>query len=120
MENSNVLTKKREVNIELLRIVAMFMVITLHCVGHGLLLENKNINPVNSILVRFLDSFSLTANSIFILITGYYYIEKKFNIKKILLLWGKTLIYSILIFAICNILGMHTNVFYSFFPILSG
>ena len=113
-------TKKRDVNIELLRIVAMFMVITLHCIQHGLLLNNRNISIVNSILIQFLNFFALTANAIFIIITGYYNIEKKFNINKILTLWGKTLLYSIIIFAFCTILDMKTYVYNSFFPIMSG
>ena len=112
--------KKRETNMELLRIVAMFMVITLHCVGRGLLLSNPAIDTTNLILIQFLDSFSLTANSIFILLTGYYSIDKKFNVKKILLLWGKTLLYCIIIFIIFKILNLKTNFLNSFFPVLTG
>ncbi len=36
MKNMN---KKREANIELLRVLAMFMVITLHALGHGGILD---------------------------------------------------------------------------------
>ena len=122
MEQTNVQNsvKAREANMELLRIVAMLMVITLHCVGRGLLLNNSVISNVNLLLIQFLDSFSLTANSLFILLTGYYYIGKKFNLRKILSLWGKTLFYCILIFTIYSILNLKTNFLNSFFPVLSG
>ena len=122
MEQTNVQNsvKAREANMELLRIVAMLMVITLHCVGRGLLLSNSVISNVNLLLIQFLDSFSLTANSLFILLTGYYYIGKKFNLRKILSLWGKTLFYCILIFTIYSILNLKTNFLNSFFPVFSG
>lgn len=112
--------KTREANMELLRIVAMLMVITLHCVGRGLLLSNPVVSNVNLLLIQFLDSFSLTANSLFILLTGYYGVGKKFNLQKILSLWGKTLFYSILIFTIYSILDLKTNFLNSFFPVFSG
>ena len=112
--------KKRDANIELLRIVAMFMVITLHCLGHGLLVDNSSVGTANSIIIKFLDTFSRTANAIFIIITGYYYINKQFDIKKILILWGKTLLYSILFFTVFKILGKAPSVFQAFFPILAG
>lgn len=112
--------KKREANIELLRIIAMLMVVTLHCVGNGKLLGNESISTGNLILIRFLDSFSLTANSIFIIITGYYSINKKFDLKKVLNLWGKTILYASIIFVICKIQGGEYSIFNSLFPVLSG
>ena len=45
----------------------------------------------NLFFIRFLDTLSLTANAIFLIITGYYLIDKKFNLKKILVLWGRTI-----------------------------
>ena len=116
---------KRDTNMELLRIVAMFMVITLHCLGNGQLLGNTSISVYNIIAIRLLDFFSLTANAIFLIISGYYSIDKKFNIKRILTLWGKTIFYSILIYIICNFFNLNIQSvtsasFVSFFPILSG
>ena len=120
INNSINKVKSRDVNIELLRIVAMLMVVTLHCLGNGLLLDNPNINIYNSVLIRLLDTFSLTANSIFLIISGYYSINSKFNLKKILTLWGKTILYSLLIYAICRILNYITVAYDSFLPIFSG
>lgn len=116
---------KREVNMELLRIVGMLMVITLHCLGNGLLLGNSTISVYNTVLIRFLDFFSLTANAIFLIISGYYSINKKFNLKKVLNLWGKTIFYSILIYLICRVLNLNMQIidnasFVSFFPVISG
>lgn len=111
---------KRDLNIEALRILAMLMVVTLHCLGNGGLIGNHNLSPYNMILVRILDTFSLTANAIFLIISGYYLVDKKINIKKILNLWGITIFYSVLIFIICHTLGMKTAWYESIFPVFSG
>ena len=118
MENTKL--SKRNINIEALRIVAMLMVVTLHCLGNGLLLGNPKINSYNLLLIRILDTLSSTANAIFLIITGYYLINKNFNVKKIILLWGKTIFYSLIIFIICLMLNQKTYLFDSIFPVMSG
>lgn len=112
--------KKRETNMELLRIVAMLMVLIQHCVGRGLLLGNPSINISNLILIRFLDSLAQVANASFLFITGYYMINKKFNLKRILNLWGKTILYSLIIFVICSFLGIYADALAFLFPITFG
>lgn len=97
------------------------MVISLHAIGNAPLFVNANLSIYNTILLRFIDTFSLTANGIFLIISGYYMIDKKMNIKKIFCLWGKVLFYSILIYTICKLfLGMKTFAYESFLPVLSG
>lgn len=122
MEETNVQksVKKRDMNIELLRIIAMLMVITLHAIGNGLLFQNANLSTFNTLLLRFLDTFSLTANGIFLLITGYYLIDKKMNLKKILSLWGRVILYSVLMYIICKSIGLPTDIYNSFLPIMAG
>ena len=110
----------REINMELLRIVGMLFVVTLHCLGNGLLTNNSEINQYNSLLIRFLDTFSLTANGIFLLMSGYYSIDKKFKLRRVMSLWGKTIFYSITIFTVCKILNMKTYTYNSLFPVISG
>ena len=118
MENSNVVYKRRDANIELLRIVAMLMVTTIHCIDNGFILKNINeLSAFNYVLVNFLRICAGVANGLFILITGYYQINNKFNIKKIGNLWGKTLFYSISIYIILSAINYETNLFYSLFPI---
>lgn len=105
---------------ELLRIIAMFMVVTLHCLGNGLLAGNQELSAYNLILVRVLDSFCLIANVLFFLLTGYYQIDKKVSIKKVLTLWGKTIFYALSILVICQFLHIKTYLYASIFPVLSG
>ena len=40
--NTNQKAKKRDVNIELLRIVSILMVTTIHCIDNGLIMQNAN------------------------------------------------------------------------------
>ena len=122
MENLSIKqnVKKRDTNMELLRIMAMIMVVALHCVGRGKLLDNPNISLGNSIALRFLDSFCQIANALFLMTTGYYMINKKFNLKRIFNLWGKTILYSAIIWIICVALGRKTQVLRSLFPVTIG
>lgn len=112
--------KSREANIELLRIIAMIFVIAIHCIGHGFLLESNELNIYNQFAIQFISCCTTVANALFLIITGYYMIDKKFNLKKILCLWGKTLFYCILIFIVFSIMGKKTYAYDSFLPIFSG
>lgn len=118
--NTNQKFKKRDANIELLRIVAMLMVITIHCLRNGQLVGNLQINISNLIIIQIMDSLSLVAVSVFFIISGYYLIEQKINLKKIFCLWGKVLLYSFLIYTICTFMNRETNLYASFLPVLSG
>ena len=75
--------KKRDTNIELLRIVAMLMVTMIHCVDNGLIINNTpNLSIFNYVLIHFVRAFVGIANGLFILITGYYQINSRFKLKK--------------------------------------
>lgn len=111
----------RNTSIELLRIIAMLMVISLHAINNALLFRDANLSMYNTALLRFIDTISQVANGTFLIISGYYMIEKKTNIKKIFCLWGKVLFYSILMYVVCKfIFGMRTFAYESFLPILTG
>ena len=120
IENYKYINNKRDTNVGVLRIIAMLMVITLHCINHSKVVGNSNLNIVNLFGVRFLDCLAIIANNIFLIISGYYLIDKNFKLKKILNLWGKTIFYSLLIYFVCLIFNQKVNILYSFTPILSG
>lgn len=74
--------KTRDTNIDLLRIIAMLMVITIHCLGNGNLLGNSKIPTYNLAGIRILDTLSLVAVPTFFIISGYYMSSYKINLKK--------------------------------------
>lgn len=113
--------KTRDTNIELLRIFAMFLVILTHCLLHAQALYQLNFSSMNFMIIDTLKIISWMSNTIFILISGYYMVNSKFKLKKILNLWGLTLFYSIGIYIIQGLIkGDYENTLYCFFPITKG
>ncbi len=115
-------TKTRDTNIELLRILAMFMVVVIHCICYTGATTNEITS--NWFASNILLSIAGVADVLFLLITGYYAMKSKLNIKKIALLWGKTIFYSYIIFAIYTLVFHRRmnfyNIYSSIFPVLSG
>ena len=112
--------KTRDTNIDLLKIIAMLMVITIHCLGNGNLLGNSKIPTYNLVGIRILDTLSLVAVPTFFIISGYYMSSYKINLKKIFLLYGRVVFYSLLLYFIGTLINIKTNKFSAFFPISSG
>lgn len=86
----------REPGVELLRILAMAMVITLHYLGKGGFLtgaeEGWN-GP--DYLAWFLEAFCVVAVDVYVLISGYFLVDASFRPKKLLKLWAQIFFYSV-------------------------
>ena len=98
-------------NFELLRIVCIIMIISLHYfnASMGGALDTKNIpdSHFNYYLVRFLESFCIVAVNCFILITGYFMNKsEKIKLKKIIDLIGVMLFYNISLYILAIILKL--------------
>lgn len=87
--------KERESNIELLRIVAMVLIIMHYVIFHNGILSIEN--GTNQLLASILYGGGKIAVIIFVLIVGYYGKNFKFDIKKIIKIIVKLFIYTILI-----------------------
>lgn len=86
---------KRNSNIELLRIISMIMIILHHSYIHS---DIKNhLSNTNYIIFAILSLIGQLAINIFIIITGYYMVNKKTNKKSIAKLIFETIFYSYLI-----------------------
>lgn len=99
-------SKEKMSNIELLKILAIFMVITSHFCVHG---GYDNLNFINLNFNRYLVQIlriGTIANHIFIIITGYFMINKKIKVEKIVKLILEMFVYSILIYFIFYILNI--------------
>lgn len=93
MENTR---KERNASLELLRIICMFFIILHHYAVHGgYLIDASGIN--NYTLIQAISFGGKLACAIFILITGYFLINSKFNYKKVIKLIAKVTIYDVLI-----------------------
>ena len=98
--------KKRMANIEALRLVAMMMVVSLHYLGKGEILGKLTDSlSAKDYLAWLLESFSIAAVNTYVLISGYFLVETKFRIKRVIALILQVLFYSGLIPVILILTG---------------
>ena len=107
--------KKRETNLELLRILAMLMVISLHYLDKGnALVEIEDLyvsspNIINKMLAWVLEVLSYGAVNIYIMISGYFLINSSAKMEKPFKIVVQVLFYSAGIFFIFMALGKLPN-----------
>lgn len=98
---------KRLANIELLRIIAMLMVVMLHYLGKGDLLPTMTVNmSAGGYVAWMLESLSIVAVNVYVLISGYFLVESEFKPGKIVRLILQVLFYTILITALSLAFGI--------------
>ena len=90
--------KKRMVNIEVLRLLAMMMVVSLHYLAKGELLE-KLTGPLSAKghLAWILESFSIAAVDVYVLISGYFLVETGFRCRRVISLVLQVMFYTCLL-----------------------
>ncbi|MEE5989763.1 MAG: GNAT family N-acetyltransferase [Lachnospiraceae bacterium] len=88
--------KSREAGLELLRILAMMMVITLHYLDKGGLLADWR-EGVSGKGMSFwiLEAMCLCCVNVYVMISGYFYAESRFSVKKAVMMWFRILFYSL-------------------------
>lgn len=99
-QSGNITEKKalhtRQANFELLRIVSMLMVVSLHYLSKGgALLSFQETFTGNTYLAYFLESCSVVAVNVFILLSGYFMVKAPFKTNKIVGLIGQVMFYSL-------------------------
>lgn len=122
MEKKNEIPE-RNTGLDLLRIISMIMVIMLHYLGKGKLLDINNVYKVNHILFSLLESLSIVAVNCYVLISGYFLVKSEFKFKKFLKLWGEVVFYSIAVYIVVVLLGLKqfsiSDAIKSCFPIIT-
>lgn len=98
---------ERNSNIEILRIIAMIMIITLHYLLNGGILDNISFGNPNYNLAWSIESFCYSSVNCYILISGYFLIGKrKIKPSKVLDVIIQTVFYSVSIYLICCLIGL--------------
>jgi len=114
----------RETNFELLRIIAMVMVVALHYMYHGGALKGTAPYSVNWFFSWIIEAFCIIAPNCYILVSGYFLINSEFKAKKLRNLWLQVLFYSISIyFLLIGFGAINFNIFdciKSCMPVLLG
>lgn len=109
---------KRQSNFELLRIVAILMIVSMHLMGE--MMQTRSF--VNRELIIFFNAAFNVSTSLFILISGYFGLH--FKTEKLIHLWILTLSYSVLVL-ILNVFVLKTEplggklLIHSLFPVFT-
>lgn len=113
--------KKRQVNFELLRILCMYMIVIGHCLFHGRVTAKLGYGTVNYFLSYLVQSFSVVHVNCFVMIGGYFAIDRAFKTERAVKLWKQVAFYSIGIFLLAAIFGQAgwTDVVKAVLPISS-
>ena len=118
--------KQRNHGIDLLRIVLMFMIIVGHLFTHTNIRSEAASYSPKWIYAWILQTLALCAVNCFIIITGYYSNHNDYGIrlKKLVLLSGQVLFYSITIYTVFLLTGLIDfsllDLVKTVFPIMSG
>ena len=123
-------TKVRQSNFELLRIISMFLIVMSHCAAYfGLTGKFGATLGINKIITDFLRMGGNYGVACFILISGYFMIDQKTTLKRVLKLWGQVFFYTVSIWTIWLVIeiiqgGFHYKIaarqaLFAFFPVLT-
>lgn len=89
--------KKRMANLELLRCVAMMMVVVLHYLGKGGLLPDLTGESMGSagMAAWLMESFCIVAVNVYMFISGYFLCVSHFKLSRLITLWLQLWLYSV-------------------------
>jgi len=88
---------QRNYGIDLLRIVSMFMVVVLHVLGQGGVLDHAALRSTNYNIAWFLEIACYCAVNCYALISGYVSVNTKFSYHRIIPIWLTVFFYTSLI-----------------------
>lgn len=114
--------EQRKSNIELLRIISIFLIIVFHCVFKSGFSFEPGLS-VNKLLVKSFYMFGELGVNLFILIFGYFMVNSRFKWKKLIRLLAEVQFYYWVTILVACKLGIFElmgwkNIFLSFFPVI--
>ena len=112
---------ERLYGIDSLKIISMLMVVLLHVLNHGGILEALDSFSAQYAAGHLLRCLAICAVDVYVMISGYLYVKKEFKLRNITHLWLTVLFYSAMIPLLLKIAGEEIEiktVISGFFPIL--
>lgn len=101
------MVKKRNYGIDLLRIVAMFMIVVLHIQGHGgYLYQIEKQSIIQTGAYFYIEVLCMCAVDIYALISGYVSNDTRIRFDKILSRWLQVIFYSFVITLLLKVFGV--------------
>ncbi len=99
--------KERMANLEVLRCVAMMMVVVLHYLGKGGLLPDLTAPlSMQDTVAWLLEAFCIVAVNVYMMISGYFLCESSFKLSRLLTLWVQLWLYSMGIGVLAAVTGI--------------
>ena len=99
--------KTRQANMELLRIIAMLMVVILHYLSKGQAIVPMSENTgVLNLTLWFVEALCIVTINLYILISGYFLLDAEWKISRLITLWFQVMFYSLGVPVICLVLGI--------------
>lgn len=97
----------RQSNLELLRILSMCMIITMHYMTKGMKIEKLSLDcGLRNAVFWILYAFCLSSVNVYVFLSGYFAIDSKWSIGKLLRLWAEVLFYSIGVPLVLSVFGV--------------
>lgn len=120
---------RRQANFELLRIVAMFMVVVMHYLAQSIeTVPDSGSVEASDVVYAVLESLCIVAVNVYVLISGYFLSVSAFSWKRVLRVIAQTLFYTVLIPPVLALFGVLSfsellNIYHIWrciFPVQSG
>ena len=111
----------RQYGIDFLKIISMLMIVLLHILNHGGVLKELNSFSAQYAAAHFLQCMAVCAVNVYVMISGYLYVEKDFKLQNIVRLWITVLFYSVTLPLLLKLSGQDIGIktiLSGFFPIL--
>lgn len=115
--------QERNYGIDLLRIVAIYMILILHILGQGGVLKNIWIEADCYEAAWTMELMAYCAVNCYALISGYVGLNSKFKLSNLFLLWGQVVFISVASLAIFACMGTEItggNLLHACLPVASG
>lgn len=112
---------QRNSNLEILRIIAMILIVMHHYAVHGL--TDTAAVTWDRLVIDLFASGGKIGLSIFVMISGYYMVSSQYNTRKFLKMWGQVWFYSVTIYFLLIFILQPSQVawingYHVFFPII--
>lgn len=101
-------SQQRYYGIELLRIIAMFMIVVLHTLGQGGVLASVTPNSPQFHIAWILEITCFCAVNVFALISGYVLWDKPFRLSRLINLWFSIVFYTVAITFVSAAMGWNS------------
>lgn len=98
---------KRQVNFEILRVLAMAMIVAMHyMLKGGIAIPMSHDGSLTNHVAWLIEAFCIIAANCYVLISGYFMVETEWKLKKLISLVAQVLFYSLLIPFACLLVGI--------------